>query len=127
MKMNFLSTAVFASLLGASAFVAAGEDKAAKTTPATIPPGQVVPADPVGDAPRGQTVSAVAHATRDFKALDTNKDGMIGKTELAVDNELTTQFSDFDTDVNDSLSREEFDAYVLQSQGIDPDEDEEGE
>ena len=126
MKMNFLSTAVFASLLGASAFVAAGEGKE-KTTPATIPPGQVVPADPVGDAPRGDTVSTVAHATRDFKALDTNKDGMIGKTELSADNELTTQFSDFDTDVNDSLSREEFDAYVLQSQGIDPDEDEEGE
>ena len=99
-------------------------DPAMPAERATIPPGQVVPRDPAGDAPRGQIVSQVAHATRDFKGLDSNRDGIIQRTELPADHGLVSAWTTYDLDTNASLSRAEFDAYVLATVGIDTEDEE---
>ena len=47
-----------------------------------------------------------------FEQLDTDKDGMIAKTEVPIDHELNTLFANFDRDADQRLSRIEFDEYA---------------
>jgi len=47
-----------------------------------------------------------------FEQLDSDKDGMIAKTEVPIDHELNTLFANFDRDADQSLSRIEFDEYA---------------
>lgn len=47
-----------------------------------------------------------------FEQLDTDKDGMVEKSEVPIDHELNTLFANFDHDADQSLSRIEFDEYA---------------
>ncbi|HET9484882.1 MAG TPA: hypothetical protein VFO79_13065 [Xanthomonadales bacterium] len=69
--------------------------------------------------PRGESVREVAQTQRDFRRLDTDRDGVIETVELTTGSDLALRFATFDTNADGRLSRGEYDAYIVA--GLDDD------
>ena len=65
------------------------------------------------DSPPGHSISHVARSQGDWKQLDVDADGTLSDTEIAADTDLAAQLDAYDGDGDGTLTRAEYDAYVL--------------
>lgn len=106
--------AALALALSGGAVFAAEEPVIEKETqpvdPSPTETGDPIPNEPA-TASSTSLPSAATRAQPTFADLDTDADGFIAEGDVPAEHELSLQFAVADTDQDDRLSQDEFDAY----------------
>ena len=112
-KILPLFAAVAFALGGGVAFAA--EEPVIEPEVQPVDPDPAETGDPIPNEPTTASStslpSAATRAKPTFADLDTDADGFLAEGDLPAEHELSLQFAVADTDQDDRLSQDEFDAY----------------